>query len=241
MESRRIALRGAYNVRDLGGLVTRGGARVRAGYLFRADALHRLDTSDVEALVSLGVRKIFDLRSDEEVRKEASIVLPGAETLHVPLVAVSLSPFDPEVDWRRIDLSDRYLEMLASGADAIRAVVYAAADGAPILFHCTAGKDRTGVVAAILLRSLDVDDEEIVADYVLSETHLRAFLDGLRGQLVARRMPRDAIDYLTSSPPARMRRTLHELDRRWGSTAGYLRWIGVDDDAVERLKLNLLD
>jgi len=237
---RSVTLKGVFNLRDLGGLATREGRKVRPGRVFRSDALHRIDQDDAEHLASLGIRRIFDLRCDSEVLRDVSVSVGGADRVHVPLVAVTLSPFDPDIDWRRIDLRERYVEMLAVGGDAIRAVLHAAADGAPILFHCTAGKDRTGVVAAVLLRALEVPDEEIIADYALSEDNLRAFLCTLREDLVRRGMAPDAIDYLTSSPPERMRRTLRELDRRWGSTEEYLRWIGVDEDAVDRLRVSLL-
>jgi protein-tyrosine phosphatase len=235
-----VTLKGLFNLRDLGGLETREGRRVRPGQVFRSDALHRLDHEDAEHLARLGIRKIFDLRCDSEVLKDAGVSIGAADRVHVPLVASTLSPFDPDIDWRRIDLRERYMEMLAVGGGAIRAVLQAAADEAPILFHCTAGKDRTGVVAAVLLRALDVPDEEIIADYALSEDNLRAFLGTLREDLVRRGMAPDAIDYLTSSPPDRMRRTLRELDRRWGSTRGYLRWIGIDEEAAERIRVSLL-
>jgi protein-tyrosine phosphatase len=235
-----VALKGVFNLRDLGGLETREGRRIRPGQVFRSDALHRIDSADAAQLARLGIRKIFDLRCDAEALRDVSVSIGGADRVHVPLVAVTLSPFDPDIDWRRIDLRERYMEMLAVGGEAIRSVLEAAADNAPILFHCTAGKDRTGVVAAVLLRALDVPDEEIVADYAISENNLRAFLATLREDLVRRGMAQDAIDYVTSSPPERMRRTLLELDRRWGSTLEYLRWIGIDQAAIERLRFNLL-
>jgi protein-tyrosine phosphatase len=235
-----VPLKGVFNLRDLGGLATPEGRRVRPGRVFRSDALHRLDQEDAGQLARLGIRKIFDLRADSEVLKDAGVAIDGAERVHIPLVAVTLSPFDPDVDWRNINLRERYIEMLTAGGEAIRSILRAAADAETILFHCTAGKDRTGVVAAVLLRTLGVPDEEIIADYAVSQVNLRAFLGTLREDLVRRGMAPDAIDYLTSSPPERMRYTLRELDRRWGSTEDYLVWIGIDEDVVERLRLNLL-
>jgi protein-tyrosine phosphatase len=238
--ARDLMLRGIFNLRDLGGHATLGGRRVRSGRVFRSDALHRMEDEDAAKLARLGIRKIFDLRSDAEVLRDVSVAVAGAERIHVPLVTTTLSPFDPEIDWRRIDLRERYVEMLAVGGAAIRAVLQAATDDAPILFHCTAGKDRTGVVAAVLLRALEVPDARIVEDYACSEANLRLLLGGLREELTRRGMTAEAIDYLTSSPPHRMRRTLVELDRRWGSTEAYLRWIGIDDASLERLRVNLL-
>lgn len=245
MASRHVALSSAFNVRDLGGLPAGEGWRVRRGRAFRADALHRLTPADRAILERLGIRRVFDLRSEAELARDGIGEFAGreAEHVHVPLVRVSLSPFDPDIDWKTVNLRDRYLEMLEEGGTAIRAVFTAlsAPSCGAIVFHCSGGKDRTGVVAALVLRTLGVDDPAIVADYSLSEANLVEAVREYRAHLEEAGLDAAAIAYLTSSPPERMRYTLAELDRRWGSTEGYLRWIGVDDRTVDRLRRNLLE
>jgi protein-tyrosine phosphatase len=237
MNDRRVELQGAFNFRDLGGIGTADGATVARGQVYRSDALHRLTPGDALVLERIGIGRVFDLRSASELRKDGVGDFCRNRHVHVPLVEETLSAFDPDIDWSRIDLGMRYLEMLSVGGHAIRALVEAAADGSgPIVFHCTAGKDRTGVVAAVLLRALGVADETIVADYALSEVYMRAALDGYRRELLARRFAPDVVAYLSSSPPERMRATLRELDRRWGSTAAYLETIGVGGESIARLK-----
>jgi len=108
------------------------------------------------------------------------------------------------------------------------------------VFHCTGGKDRTGVVAAVLLRALGVGDDEIVADYALSATFLEPRLREHRRTLARRKLAPDVIAYLTSSPPGRMVAMLRELDRRWGSTETYLQSIGVGDALVGRVRERLV-
>lgn len=241
MRGCRIELQGARNFRDIGGCATVSGTRVAAGRVYRSDALHRLTPDDAAVLERLGITRVVDLRSGAEVTKEGVGDFAGARHLHVPLVEVSLSPYDPSLDWERIDLEDRYVEMLATGGRAIRAVLESAAEpGACVVFHCTAGKDRTGVVAAVLLRALGVCDEDVVADYAASEVHLRDVFERWRAELASKRLPPDAVAYLTSSPPRRMRRMLAELDRRWGSTQAYLAAIGVDAERLEALRASLL-
>lgn len=243
MAGERIDLVGAGNFRDVGGFVCQDGSVVRCGRVYRADALHCLVAADVAKLDELGIAGVFDLRSDEELRKDGVGVF--AEThnhVHVPLVAVTLSPFDADIDWRAIDLQQRYVEMLEVGGAAIRTIFEALAgpESRPLVFHCTGGKDRTGVVAALLLRTLGVDDEEIVADYSRSQEYLAQLLRRYREQLVSSGLDAQAIAYLASSPPRRMRYTLGELDRRWGSTLDYLNGIGVSADVIDGLRFNLL-
>lgn len=244
MDLRRVVLSAAFNVRDLGGLSAGEGRQVRRGRAYRADALHRLTGPDCAVMAALGIRKVFDLRSNAELARDGIGDFAGreAEHVHVPLVRVSLSPFDPEIDWRRVNLRDRYLEMLEEGGAAIRAIFTALAhdaDGA-VVFHCSGGKDRTGVVAALVLRALGVPEGTIVDDYSQSEKNLKGPVREYRSHLENAGLDDAAIAYLTSSPPERMSYTLEELDRRWGSTQGYLRWIGVPDDTVESLRRNLL-
>lgn len=245
MDSRRVVLSSAFNVRDLGGLPAGGGGQVRRGRAYRADALHRLTGPDRAIMAALGIRKVFDLRSNAELARDGVGEFAGreAEHFHVPLVRVSLSPFDPEIDWRTVNLRDRYLEMLEEGGAAIRAIFTALADDAngAVVFHCSGGKDRTGVVAALVLRALGVPEEAIVEDYSLSEKNLKEPVREFRSHLENAGLDQVAIAYLTSSPPERMRYTLEELDRRWGSTDGYLRWIGVPSETVESLRRSLLE
>ncbi|MFQ5477025.1 MAG: tyrosine-protein phosphatase [Candidatus Binatia bacterium] len=240
-----LALDGSFNFRDLGGFVTRDARRVRRGLVYRSDALHRLEPGDIKILDGLGIKKVFDLRSSVELERDGlgEFARLGGRHVHVPLISVSLSPFDPEVNWRQLNLQDRYLEMLESGGDAIRRILLeiAAPDFAPLVFHCTGGKDRTGVVAAVLLRALGVSEDDVLADYSLSERYLKPVIHRYRAVLKAGGLDDDAIDYLTRSPPERMARTLAELDRRWGSVESYLESLGLDKDSLRELKMNMLD
>jgi protein-tyrosine phosphatase len=245
MVSRRVALSSAYNVRDLGGLPSGEGFRVRYGRVYRADALHRLNRSDIAVLQALQIRRVFDLRSDAELARDGVGEFAGriAKHVHVPLVRVSLSPFDPEIDWNTMNLRDRYLEMLDEGGRAIRTIFRALADEDPgaVVFHCSGGKDRTGVVAALILRCLGVADAVVVEDYSISEANLATVVQEYRSHLERSGLDAAAISYLTSSPPERMNYTLAEVDRRWGSTEAYLDSIGVRAETIECLRRNLLE
>jgi protein tyrosine/serine phosphatase len=245
MAGRRFEFESIYNFREMGGFPTADGARIREGRVFRSDALHRVGWQDVEVLERLGIATVFDLRSDLELESDGIGEFAGASArhVHVPLVPVTLSPYDPDVDWDNIDLPSRYIEMLEVGGGAIRTVFEGlAAEGAsPAVFHCTGGKDRTGVVAALILRELGVADEIIVEDYSRSQSYLASIVEAYRSELERQAIRPDLVAYLTSSPAERMRFTLGELDRRWGSTREYLAAAGVDHSVLESLRKNLVE
>jgi protein-tyrosine phosphatase len=166
---RRIRLPGTVNLRDVGGYPAGAGGTVRWGTLLRSDALHRLDDSGRAALSALGLRTVVDLRTDEEVRAAPSALDgTGARTFHVPLFdAGAIGRLPPE-------LAAIYRYMIDDcGAAIAGAIGRLCGDGAlPGLIHCTAGKDRTGLVAALVLEVIGVPDEIIAADYAMSDAYL---------------------------------------------------------------------
>jgi protein-tyrosine phosphatase len=185
---RRIRLPGTVNLRDVGGYpVTGKGAAggkeagggkgaggaetVRWGTLLRSDALHRLDDSGRATLSALGLRTVIDLRTDDEVRAAPSALdAAGVRTYHVPVFdAAAIGRLPPE-------LAAVYRYMIDDcGAAIASAIGRLCGDSAlPGLIHCTAGKDRTGLVVALVLEVIGVPDEVIAADYALSDAYLDA-------------------------------------------------------------------
>jgi protein-tyrosine phosphatase len=168
---RVIRFPGSHNVRDLGGLTTTSGKQVRRGRLFRSEYPGYAGEPGADAVETLRLATVVDLRRGSEIRFER---LPweelGVTWHHHALSAGKASSW--EADYRA------YFE---SGPDAVAAAVSSLiAPGArPALFHCAAGKDRTGVIAALLLSLLDVEPDQIVADYVLTEKGLREVLTRL--------------------------------------------------------------
>lgn len=169
MTARHITLDGAFNFRDIGGYPTADGRTVRWRRLFRADGLSRLSDLDRARLAELGVRTVVDLRTSLEL-EERGRGPEGFTVHHLPMMDV-LPDVGEYPQWVDDEfLVRRYAQILDDGAPAIaRAVATLAdADAIPAVFHCTAGKDRTGILAATILGSLGVPDDRIVADYVLS-------------------------------------------------------------------------
>ena len=179
---RRVDIEGCNNFRDLGGYPATAGRSLRWRTLYRADALHRLTPAGVRRLRDeLGLREIIDLRSTGELELDGRGPLE-AEPMrfhHLPLFDgnVAAAARGAAVD---MTLGDRYFAMLEFACEPIAGVLatLAAASG-PAVFHCAAGKDRTGVISAVLLSLLGVRDEIVVADYAASRDALDAIVERL--------------------------------------------------------------
>lgn len=243
--ARHIACDGAFNVRDLGGYRAGDGRTVRWRTLFRADGLHRVEAADRDVLAALGWRTVLDLRTVVEV-ESGSYVRDGVDVVHLPLLretwdAAALAAHDAEPV---AFLAARYLEMAEHGADAIAAAfeVLAASTRLPVVFHCSAGKDRTGVLAALVLATLGVDDDEIADDYHRSA----AAMDGLVAWITAHRpevaehIARQPAAFL-ACPPQAIVAFLDGLRARHDGVHGYLADIGVDARTIESLADVLLE
>jgi protein tyrosine/serine phosphatase len=239
---------GLLNVRDLGGLAAGEGRRTRWGALVRSDLISRLTEAGQAALLDHGVRTIVDLRSSTEVARSW-----GAYPFRESGVSYVNVPFhggrDPTDDERikaayrsassRSELTRLDLEWGSSGVAAAAAAI-ADADPGGVLVHCHAGKDRTGVVVAVLLSLVGVSDDEIANDYALTAVNIEPliveWLDSMSQDTDERARLREL------AMPAReaMLDTLAYLRQRYGSAERYLRLAGVSDEQLERLRSRLV-
>ncbi|MDQ3778276.1 MAG: tyrosine-protein phosphatase [Actinomycetota bacterium] len=235
------------NARDLGGHPTEDGGETTWGSVVRADSVRFLTDAGWRDVVDYGVRTIVDLRSNEELAED-----PPAE---LPIEAVHVSFFDDRADvFEEAEAAseaasshaeatrDVYLVFLehfrANVAAAIRAVA-SAPDGG-VVVHCHGGKDRTGLVSALLLRLAGVPVEEVAADYALSEERLRTrhdewFAGAADEQELAR------LHRMAATPVSAMVEVLGELEHRYGSIEGYLKAGGATDEDLERARARLRD
>jgi protein tyrosine/serine phosphatase len=246
---RRLAFEhGCFNARDLGGLVTEDGRRLRAGVVYRADGLHRLPPGEVERLAAAGIRTVVDLRTAAELEVAPSFRGPdGIEVRHLPVLQAvwPKDEFGPEIDDDPVAfLVDRYAEMLDEGRDAIAAVfaLLADPDRRPLAFHCSAGKDRTGVVAGLVLGLAGVPDDDIAEDYASSAeamADLVAWIRRVRPQ-AATSMDEQPAAFL-SCPADAMHGFLDVVRTRFGSVRSYLDSIGVPAATIAAVRDALLD
>ncbi|MEV0156446.1 tyrosine-protein phosphatase [Micromonospora sp. NPDC050686] len=236
---RRLPFTTMFNFRDLGGLPARDGRRVRRRRLYRSDSPHRIDGTDLDAFAALGVRTVIDLRRPAEVERDGRVPeLPrlAYRHIHPEHVDWSATLYQPGTDLARY-LADRYAALAETGAAGLAEAVGLIADAAnaPVLVHCVAGKDRTGVVCGLTLAALGVPDPDIAADYALSAEGLerfQAWYAGMGGVL--------GLPPLTT-PAAAMALFLAELRERYGSVEDYLRQAGLTDRQLAALREHLLD
>lgn len=229
---------GALNFRDVGGLPAgSGGTRPRV--LFRSGNLARLTGEGCRALADLGVRRIVDLRADDEVATEPSRVDGlDLETVRIPLFVGSVGSFFAEDR----SLAQMYRELVDGSAPQLVEAARAVLGAQPVLVHCTVGKDRTGVTIALLLAAAGVDEDAIVADYARTEALLPPERNG-RVLAYLRTLHPDARhldDLVTRSPAAVMRDLLADVRGRYGGAADYLRAHGLTVDEVEALRTHLI-
>jgi len=236
---RLLPLVGAYNFRDLGGYPTTDGRSTRWGRLYRSDTLHELTDEDLVVLRDLDLVSVIDLRTPTEVERSGRGPL-GAE----PVRYVNLSVLAEEGGERQAapatrvaDTAERYLSYLEMGRDALVGSFHLMAEreSYPLVFHCQAGKDRTGVVAALVLACIGVDRRAIVDDYVLTATRMDLIIGRLR------RDPHyaDRIDELPPSAfiveAATMERFLDGLSERYGGPRPWALGAGVTEDQLDAL------
>lgn len=224
------------NVRDLGGLPCATGL-TRAGSVIRSDNVSSLNTEGIRAMWEYGVKAVLDLRSESEIARFPSPFEPadyGPAYIHEPLVDDAAAAKVGEIP----SLADRYLAMIDHRGQALGRIftTIARADG-PLVFHCFAGKDRTGLVAALLLDVAGVPRNVIGADYAETDVHLAGRYAEWLASAPPERVPamRDEL----RCPPEWMLDALAHVDDRWGGVERYLVGTGVQPDDLVRLKTKL--
>jgi protein-tyrosine phosphatase len=240
---RRIELEGCLNFRDLGGYPTADGRQVRWRQLFRSDALHHLTDRGVARFSDeLGIRHVVDLRSTDELESNGRGPLSNTPAIfhHLPLFDGAIT--EGQRAGADVGLADRYFLMAEFAKAPIARVVdtLAHADG-PAVYHCAAGKDRTGVISAILLGLLGVRDEVIVADYAATQQQLDAIIERLLStegyQEMLEVLPEDTM----TAEPETMISLLDQIQSAYGSMEGYAREIGLDDAVLAALRGRFLE
>ena len=243
MDARTTTFSTVFNFRDLGGLPSADGRTVHYGRLYRSDSLHRLTEEEGERLATLGVRTVLDLRRPAEIARDGRIPeLPGIAYFNLHPAHREWHPgsYDEAAGTHRY-LADRYLDMATEGIDGFGAALrlISDVDRAPLVMHCFAGKDRTGVLAALTLVLLGVPQAEIMADYAASEAAQAPIGAQVLRDASGMPVPPPPAHFL-ACPPQAMGLFLSELADRYGSIHGYARAAGVNELHIEALRSHLL-
>lgn len=233
------------NFRDLGGHATEHHRVTRHRTVYRADGVQRCTEADVATLEALGVRRVIDLRTAQERVADGSFAAqhPTIEYRHVPILD-DVSGLGEIVHDEPLVVS--YLHMIEErGARIVQAIEAIVGSPGPVVFHCTAGKDRTGIIAALVLQTLGVPRETIVADYAKSQIAMDRLIawyrehrpdqDGMRDPAVDPSRAR-----LMAARPEWMLKVLDVLDDRYGGAERYLLGAGVAPTTLRALRVRML-
>lgn len=270
MQDRILDIDGTLNFRDLGGYQTEDGRTVQWGRMYRSAQLDRLSALGVEQTVALGIKTVVDLRFSHETAKYPTILaaVPNAQMLswHQEQVGDSEKMSkDMQSSWRssldshdpikvREAMRTNYPQKLYSHAAIYRKMLISLADSeTPLLFHCAAGKDRTGVAAAIVLSLLGVSYPQIIEDYLLTEQQLAGRIDawiagGAAGakdnkdfQRSLAQYPRHVIDPIFTADKSYIITLLEYVDSTYGSFENYVKQhLELKDDVIAALREQLL-
>jgi protein-tyrosine phosphatase len=241
---RILSFDGCVNFRDLGGYRTEDGLEVGWRRLFRADGLNRLTEADHTQLRDLGVNTVVDLRTVEEAEQRGRFPVDQVPVRYVDLPLTDVLPTTEEMpSWREASyVAWRYSLMVSEGSPALTGAFTALAsqDALPAIVHCSAGKDRTGVLSALVLAFLGVPDETIVEDYALSAPAMERLLDRLKEEYP------DAVEEVERYAPAvlqvlpeTMEEFLASMRAEYGTYPALAEHLGVTD-AVATLRGTLL-
>jgi protein-tyrosine phosphatase len=249
LQPRDLVWEGCLNARDLGGLPIRNGGETRFRAVVRADSVRQLSADGWRALVDHGICTVIDLRDEHERADDPPAELPvtvvhapflsgtraGTEELREELDAAAAAA--PDVATATRDVYLLFLERFRSNvAAAVRAVANAPAGG--VVIHCAGGKDRTGLLSAFLLHLAGVADDDITADYALSEERLRPrherWFAAAETEEELERLRR-----IAQTPAASMAGVFAELESRYGGVEGYLLGTGVSAEELDRVRARL--
>jgi len=235
-----VELEGCFNFRDLGGYRTADGRRLRTGRIFRSDGLQSLTPADLERLCGeIGLGAVIDLRSKEEVEEDGTGPIAERARIHaVPLFERTRRGAAKGDLLRQMPASmgELYFLMLTAAKEPIVRVVELLAElEVPTVFHCAAGKDRTGVISALLLSLVEVPEDTIVADYAFSRQNIDQINARLGASASYQRLMENLPEGAMDADPAAMRHFLARVNQEHGSMADWAEEAGIDARVRARL------
>jgi Protein tyrosine/serine phosphatase len=239
IEDHHIPLEGTLNVRDLGGYPTAGGGTTKKRRFFRADSLHDLTPGAIDTVIALGVTTQIDMRSAYEVSSKPSglFKIKGIHYQNIGFFDNIQSSDFTDMPQSMTDLYSGLLDQNSKKYAAIFRVILESPGGC--IFNCTAGKDRTGILAMLLLNLAGVEDSIIVADYAVSAFYIAKAVEEQKCRF--RQAGRQIPDYIFASEPESMRFTLDHLRQTYQDAKGYLNFCGLSDSEADQLKMRLTD
>lgn len=239
-QDRLLGWEGCFNARDLGGYETVDGRETRWGAIMRADNLARLTETGREALVDHGVRSIVDLRLPAEIQEHPNpFAEPGPHGIAYTNVSLLDPAANPPPESTLAEGYSRWLDQFQPAIGAIMTAIAQAPEGG-VLIHCMGGKDRTGVISALLLELVGVPRDTIGADYALTAECLRPLDEEWLENGPGERADRERQQAKYAARAEVMHEVLDHLDERYGGVEAYLQEAGATPENIARLRERLV-
>ena len=247
-----IKLKSILNFRDIGGIVAGGDNLIRNGIFFRSANLDKISKSDISKLHELNIKTIIDLRAQYE-RKNHFVTIKNIDRISIPLdfenaSRALLKPylFKKNSEQKILDISNSlYLEILDAVQPAVKQIVgiLLSPDRCPILIHCQAGKDRTGIICAVLQLALKADNQSVIEGYLKSNDalipHFKKILK-IRKILSLGFFPSDTILFVITLKQRNIESVIDRINNHYGGIEGYLNSSGVTAEQLEKLRESLV-
>jgi len=248
-----LPVAGVRNLRDLGGYPTKDGRQIKTGKLFRSAELSGI-TPEGRDYLAQRVHVIADLRTTSERNESVTPEIAGVENVHLPIFeqgghdnnitrAVEAATEGTLEEPPMLEVNREFVtsELATASYQALIDHILAAPADKAVLWHCTAGKDRTGMAAFILLAALGVDEEIIYEDYLETNEHLAEHVEAIVNA-ISNPVEAEVIHSFWLAKRSYLDAALDEMRKQYGSVAGYLRdGIGIDDEKLAALKDALLE
>jgi protein-tyrosine phosphatase len=247
-DKRQIDFDNVPNFRDLGGLRGKEGRKVAQRRVFRSAELSNMTRNDFNRLTEeIRLAAVIDLRSAVERERNGTGLLAGT-SVRFHNISFLADGGDPKADEKRFtefpDMGQFYVYLIKKnrfGQQLVEALkIIASPENHPLIFHCAIGKDRTGLLAAMLLSALGVADEDIIEDYALSGPPMQVIIKRLSSKPETAGMVTRVPAFFWEAAPESMALLLNSLKKDYGSTEGYLKTNGADSSLVKRLEKALL-
>jgi len=255
---RYIGLENTVNFRDLGGLKTKDGKTVRKGFIYRSDNLSKLKTDDFGRFNALRIATVYDLRTDHEIEGKEDHLPPNVRYMHTPVVqdnageikGLKKRVLNGEITEQQAkDMTARfYADAVTVNIGSVKDILkQITSSDQPVLYHCSAGKDRTGIISALILSILNVDRQVIVDDFMVSNYYRRARAEktlgkAKLGRIIKPKLNMDAIEILSTVDKSFINATFSAIDSTYGGMEPFIeKELGVDKVARRILIEKLTD
>lgn len=240
-----LQFEGGYNFRDLGEIPTVTGQSTKKGVFLRSGGLDKLTTAGQEALINHGLQTVIDLRSEWECKNYPNVFAKSRQLqyLNLPMMKDELSNHpDYKAKTKNYNnLGDLYRVYLASCEKSIGTIISTIAENeGQTLFHCYAGKDRTGIVAMLLLSIVGVADELIASDYAETNVHIKHLQEEWRAAAIKEGRDLAKLERDKGAAPETMHTSLAFLRQQYGSVAEYLQVCGVSESQIAKIQMRFV-